>query len=258
MAEYLTPEQRAALEAQLNEGGEISEEQAREAVNEGMRMAQADQEEAGERQLLKENGFEDVQALLDAYGRVSTAVTELREMLNQLLDMEQAAGNAERLTPRLSKRAARWRDEAEMEPARRQTRQAARNRLIQRDWQDSAAQMEDLERLLPEIAEYIMRNPRYAEESDGLRRAYDAVRSARYRDEDALLEDPEFVERMAGNERVRTAVLKAHLEQIMRGGDVPQFIGEGAERGKTPVTGRKPISSMEQAHGRLAALLGGR
>ena len=255
MKEYLSPEQRAELERQLQQG-EMTQEQAQTALEEGARMAQADAAREQERALLNEAGFEDVSALLEAWKRTRTAVQELRGMLEQLTALEQADRTAAELDAMHPEYAVRRRIEMELKPMREQARQAARSRMIQQDWQDSAAEMDNLERLLPEIAEYIMRNPRYAGESDGLRRAYDAVRSAKYRDEEALLTDPEFIGRMAASEPIREAVLRAHLSEIRRSGRVPQAVGVGAESGKTPVTERKPVTGMEQAKKRLEAALG--
>ena len=264
MAEYLTKEQRAMLEAQLAGGEDLTEEQAEAAFTEGMRMAQADDmagmgEKAGwrgmEQQEMRRAGFENVSQLLEAYRATRAAVKELRGMVEQLLQMEKAADTAASMDPMHPEYAVRRQVELELKPMREQARRAARNRLIQQDWNDSASHMEDLEKLLPEMAEYIMRNPKYADESDGLLRAYDAVRSAKYRNEEKAMSDPEFIRRMAADERVREAVLRAHLEEIYRSGEAPESIGSGMERGKTPLTGRKPITGMEMAKKRLEAML---
>lgn len=261
MTEYLTKEQRAELERQLSGAPELTGEQARQAAWEGARMAQADMEQAGMeqangRQTLREYGFESIQEMAAAYERTQATVMELKEMLNQLLAMEKAERTAAELDARHPEYAVRRQIELELRPMREQMNRATRNRMIQKEWQDSAAQMHDLQRLLPEIAEYIMRNPKYADEADGLLRAYDAVRSGKYRDEETMLLDPEFISRMAQDERVRSAVLEAHLQEIRRGGGIPQSIGAGTETGKTPLTGRKPITGMDQAKKRLEAMLG--
>lgn len=262
MAEYLTKEQREELERQLAAGDEtgggqvLTDEMAQQAMMDGARMAQADSGQEDEKRLLAEYGFADVREVLAAYERTQAAVMELKGMLNHLLDMEKAERAAAELDAKHPEYAVRRQIEAELRPMREEMARVMKNRMIQRDWQDSAAQMKDLERMLPEIAEYIMRNPKYAGESDGLRRAYDAVRSGKYRDEEELLLDPAFIDRMAGDGRVREAVLKAHLEEIRRGGGVPQSVGAGAEAGKTPLTGRKPITGMDQAKKRLEAMLG--
>ena len=109
---------------------------------------------------------------------------------------------------------------------------------------------------MPQIAEYIMRNPKYAAEADGLQRAYDAVRSDRYRDEDEMMNDPEFIGRVLKNEKIREAVIRAHMEEIKKGAQMPQAVGAGVQTGKAPLSGRKPINGMEQAKKRLAAMLG--
>ena len=256
MTEYLTREQRAELERQLGGQGGLTEEQAQEAMNEGMQMARADMQRNGEQEMLREYGFGSVEELLGAYDRMKAAVGDLRGMLEQLLALEKADRTAAEMDALHPEYAVRRRIELELRPMREQMKRAARSRMIQQDWMDSAAQMRDLEALLPEIAEYIMRNPRYAGESDGLARAYDAVRSKKYRGEEELLLDPAFIERMAGSEPVKEAVLRAHMEELRRGGGIPQSVGAGSEAGKTPLTGRKPITGMEQAKKRLEAMLG--
>jgi len=256
MADYLTKEQRAELERQLAGGEALTEEEARQAALEGARMARADMEQETEEGLLQAYGFESIRDIAEAYERTQATVAELKEMLNRLLALEKAERTAAELDVRHPEYAVRRQIDLELRPMREEMNRAAKNRLIQKEWQDSAVKMQDLERLLPEIADYIMRNPKYAGEGDGLRRAYDAVRSGKYRNEEDMLLDPAFIERMAGDERVREAVLKAHLEEIQRGSGIPQSIGAGAEAGKTPLTGRKPITGMDQAKKRLEAMLG--
>lgn len=252
MAIRLSEEQRAEFEKQLAEG-ELTQGQAEQAVQEGMRMAQSDMQEQqaaqGDAARLAEYGFGSLEELLDAYERVQGTVSELRGMLSQILDVRRAEQNAAQLNMR-------GYAEEELRPLREQTEQAARNRLVQKDWQESAAQMVGLERLMPEIAAYIMENPRYAQESDGLRRAYDAVRSGKYRDEEELMEDPQFIERAAGNEKIREAVMRAWMEQIKRTGNGVQSIGAAAGVGMTPMTAKKNVTGMEQAKKRLEAMLG--
>lgn len=257
MKEYLSPEQRTELEKQLQQN-DLPEDQAETAFQQGALMAQEDEEREQERRLLNEHGFENATQLLEAWQRTQAAVTELREMLERLTALEQADRTAAELDPMHPEYAVRRRIELELRPMREQAKQATRNRMIQQDWKESAVEMQDLEQMLPEIAEYIMRNPRYAGESDGLRRAYDAVRSAKYRDEDAMLDDPEFISRMASDKRIREEVLRAHLDEIRKTGNVPQAVGVDAERGKTPMTTKRSVNGMEQAKKRLEAALIGR
>lgn len=265
MTEYLTKEQRAELEKQL--AGGLTEEEAQQALYEGARMAR---EELGGMQLAAGDVLtldEEDKAFLKKYGFMSLAdvrrcfkslqdVVEMqRELLNDLREIERADATAAALDARHPGYAAGGVFEMEMRPVRDKAMKAARNRMIQQDWMLSAAGMRDLQRLLPEIAEYIMAEPRLSEDPDGLMRAYEAVRSRKYRDTDELLADPEFVRMMAENEQIREAVLRAHMEEIQKGGGVPQMIGAGSEGGKSPVTGRKPITGMEMAKKRLEYML---
>ncbi len=256
MAEYLTQEQRAQFEKELAQGGSLTQEQAQRAVNEGAQMAQEDMKAQQHSELLRQYGFGSLEEMLEQYERLTATVAELKRMLSRLLSIEKAERTAAQLDVRHPEYAVRRRIELELAPMREEAKAATRNRMIQHQWQDSAYQMRDLEKLLPEIAEYIMRNPKYASEADGLVRAYDAVRSQKYRDEQELLEDPEFVGHLLENEQVREMLMKAYMQQVRRGGSVPQSVGAFGEAGKMPLTARKPITGMDQAKKRLEAMLG--
>ena len=255
MTEYLTKEQRAELEKQL--AGGLTEEEAQQALYEGARMAQAEMggAERGngdvlaldeeDRAFLEKYGFRSMREVRGYFRTLQDVVEMQRGLLNDLREIERADATAAALDARHPGYAAGGVFEMEMRPVRDKAMKAARNRMIQQDWMLSAAGMRDLQRLLPEIAEYIMAEPRLSEDPDGLMRAYEAVRSRKYRDTDELLADPEFIRMMAENEQIREAVLRAHMEEIQKGGGVPQMIGAGSEAGKSPVTGRKPITGME-------------
>lgn len=263
MTEYLTKEQRAELERQL--AGGLTEEQAQAAFEQGAAEAQrelggAHQEEMialdeEDRAFMKKYGFESMADVRHYFGALQEVVVKQRGLLRDLNEIERADATAAALDARYSDDAAGRMFEMELRPVRDKARAAARNRMIQQDWMASAAGLRGLERLLPEIAEYIMEHPKFSGDSEGLVRAYEAVRSRKYRDTDELLADPEFIRRMAENEQVREAVLRAHMEEIRKGGDIPQAIGAGGEAGKTPVTGRKPITGMEMAKKRLERML---
>ena len=208
-----------------------------------------------DRAFLKKYGFESMADVRRSFRTLQDVVEMQRGLLSDLREIERADATAAALDARHPGYAAGRVFEMEMRPVRDKALKAARNRMIQQEWMLSAAGLRDLERLLPEIAEYIMAEPRLAEDSEGLVRAYEAVRSRKYRDTDELLADPEFIRMMAENEEIREAVLRAHMEEIQKGGGVPQTVGAGGEAGKTPVTGRKPITGMEMAKKRLEAML---
>lgn len=115
--------------------------------------------------------------------------------------------------------------------------------------------MPDLTDMMPEITAFIQEHPELAVTNDGLRRAYDGVRSKNYRSEKQLLEDDKFIERMASNEKIKDAVIKEYLSTAARNGEgVPTSISGG---GNVPLTGKKQApSSMEQAKRGLAQMLG--
>jgi hypothetical protein len=257
MKEYLSEQQRAQFERELaQDEGMLSEQQAQRAIGQGMEMAQADMQTQQQDGLPEKYGFGSIEEMAAQYERLQGTVSELRKMLSHLLDMEKAERTAAEMDVMHPEYEMHRQLSMELLPMREELKAAARNRMIQHEWQDSAHQMKDLEKLLPQIAEYIMRNPKYASEADGLQRAYDAVRSSRYRDEDELLNDPEFIGRILKNGQVREAVIRAHMEDIRRSGQLPQTVGAGNQSGKAPLSGRKPMNGMEQAKKRLAAMLG--
>ncbi len=234
MNHYLTPEQQAEFEKQLAQGG-LSEEQAQDAFAQGADMARAEMAQAepndASADALRKSGFGSVQALLDAYEESQAALGEARDTLEKLRALVRALDAEGALSP----------DAPE-----------ERGRAVQREWTRRAVDMRDIERLLPDMAEYILAHPASSLEEDGLERAYDAVRSKKYRSDEELLDDPESVKRLAADPRVKNAVLTAHLSEVYRAGkDLPSFIDGGgvapADEGGT--------DGMAQAGEKLRALL---
>ena len=238
MNQYLTPEQRSEFERQLA-GGALTNEEKQAAFQQGAQMARADlaadapaAAPSADADALARSGFDSVQALLDAYEASQAQLGEAAEALRRLNAMLRALQNGEELTPE--------------KPEERAIR-------VQKAWKGSAAGMRDLEALLPEIAEYILAHPEYSIEEDGLERAYNAVRAAKYRSDEELLGDPESVKRLAADPRVKNAVLVAHLAEVYRSGrELPAFIAGG---GSIPAATEKGAGGMQEARARLEALL---
>ena len=250
MAQYLSPDQRALLERELagtaTENGALTDSQKQQAINQGMEMARSDLSAPDEAGLLAQNGFDSAGQLLEAYRRAQSELNDLRGALSRLTTLSEALDNARELDPR---------DPAfsGLEPIYERERTDARNRVIQSEWKKRASEMDDIQQFLPEMAEYILSHPAYALESDGLERAYDAVRSGKYKSESDLLSDPATVRRLAQDERVKNAVLTAHMAQIHRvGRDVPACIADG---GNTPAADGHNSGGMERAKARLIAML---
>lgn len=130
-----------------------------------------------------------------------------------------------------------------------------RNRRVQAAWSQAAMDMPDLDALLGEIAAYIEKRPELALTEDGLERAYQAVRSAKYRPEQAMLADPDTLSRLAQDDRLRETVIRDYILRLLREGEnLPLGIQSG---GGTPLTGRKqPPRRMSEAKERLSSLLG--
>ena len=278
---YLSAEQEAefmrGLESQGGDpdGGALSPEEQQQAMQEGAQMAAADaqngelpgvdaagapenaetQQENADAQLLTQLGFGSVDELANAYREAAREQSQMKELLTQITAVQRSMENEEQLDPNNPEDQVRRIIRSEMKPLLDKQKAEARNLLVRDKWRSSeAAKAADLQELLPEIQAYLTGNPKLAVDEEGLQRAYDAVRSKRYRSEAALMDDPEFLKRVAGDERVQKAVIEEHLRKIARNGEAaPQTITDG---GSTPLTGKKTVSGMESAKQKLASMLG--
>lgn len=278
---YLTPEQEAAfikdLESQggVPDDGALTPEQQQEAIQEGAQMAAADaqngalpaadapagndaaaQQANADAQALSQLGFGSIDELINAYRETNRKVGEMQDMLTEIAAVQQALDNEEQLDPNDPDARFKQIVRDQMKPLLDSKKADARNRLVQEKWQSSeAARAADLSDLMPDIQAYLKANPRYAVDEDGLQRAYDAVRSKKYVSKETLMNDPEFLKQVVGNEQVQNAVIEGYLQKIARNGEAaPQTITDG---GSTPLTAKKQVSGMEQAKQRLYDMISG-
>lgn len=280
MAGYLTPEQEAEFIKQLEsqggalDGGALTPEEQQQAVQEGAQMAAEDAangqmpgadapvqpteqapEANADARLLQSLGFGSLDELVNAYKETLRTGSEMREMLTQIAALHQAMENNDELDPNSPEDQMRRVVRSEFAPLYEKQKADIRNRLIQEKWgQSAAAKADDLSEHMDEIQAMLKSNPRLAMDEDGLQRAYDAVRSKKYRSEASLMADAEFLKKVAANPEVKRAVLEEHLQGVARTGDaIPQGITGG---GNTPLTGRETITSMTDAKKKLAQMLG--
>ena len=267
MREWMTPEEKNKFQRALTEAAE-------EAVQEGAQMAAEDAangqmpgadapaqpteqapEANADARLLQSLGFGSLDELANAYKETLRTGSEMREMLTQIAALHQAMENNDELDPNNPEDQVRRIVRREHEDILKKYRDNSRNLLIQEKWRQSeAAKAEDIEEHMPEIWTEMMNNPRLAMDEDGLQRAYDAVRSKKYRSEASLMADAEFLKKAAANPEVKKAVLEEYLQGVARTGDaIPQGITGG---GSTPLTGRETITSMNDAKNKLAQMLG--
>lgn len=206
-------------------------------------------------QALSEMGITSLEELVARYKDRESKAAEYKDMLAQLLAYQQALDNEETLDNTDPLNSVKEAVREEIKPLYEKLQADARNKVVQEAWNQDAREMPDIADVMPEIAQFITEHPDLAVSGDGLRRAYDSVRSKKYRTEAQMLADDEFVKRMASNEKVRNAVLQAHLSEIARTGDnVPESIGSG---GNVPLTGQKKApDSMSKAKQGLAQMLG--
>lgn len=205
--------------------------------------------------VFEELGVSGIEELVERYKEATGNATQFREMLSNMLAYQQALNNQEELDPSDPLNSVKQAVREEMGPIYEKAQAEARNKLVQEAWGKEAKNLPDIADVMPEITEFIAKNPELAVSNDGLRRAYDRVRSDKYRTEEQMLADDEFIKRMASNEKIKEHVLQNHLGEIARNGEsVPASIGSG---GGTPLTGQKKApSSMDEAKNGLAKMLG--
>lgn len=205
--------------------------------------------------MLSDLGVSSVEELAERYRDRESKATEYKDMLAQLLAYQQAIENEEELDSTDPLDSVKKAVREEIKPLYDKLQADARNKLVQEAWSKDAKDMPDIAEVMPEISEFIAEHPDLAVSDDGLRRAYDSVRSGKYRTEAQMLADDEFIKRMAANDKIKQAVLQEHLSELARsGGGVPNSIGDG---GNIPLTGQKQApSSMAQAKTGLAKMLG--
>lgn len=261
-SKYLNEEQTAQLEQMLNQQeapASTPEETPAEdtaAVDAAAPAQEPAQPEANPHEaLFAELGVQSVEEMAERFKEATSKNSELKGMLSQLLAFQQALDNESQTEPEDPMNSIKKAVREEMAPVYEKLQQEARNKIVQEAWGEAAKGMPDIADVMPEITAYMTEHPELAVDNDGLRRAYDSVRSAKYRTEDQMFSDDEFVKRAAANEKVKDAVLKEHLSAIARiGGDVPASIGNG---GGVPLTGQKPApNSMDQAKAGLGRMLG--
>lgn len=207
--------------------------------------------------MLSDLGVSSVEELAERYKDRESKATEYKDMLAQLLAYQQALDNEEALDSNDPLDSVKKAVREEIKPLYEKLQADARNKVVQEAWSKDAQGMPDIADVMPEITEFIAEHPELAVANDGLRRAYEGVRSKKYRTEAQMLEDSEFIKRMASNEKIKEAVLQNHLGTLARTGEgVPNSIGAG---GDIPLTGQKQApSSMQQAKKGLMQMLGGK
>lgn len=205
--------------------------------------------------MLNDLGVSSVEELAERYKERDSKATEYKDMLAQILAYQQALDNEEELDTTDPLDSVKKAVREEIKPLYDKLQADARNKVVQEAWSKDAKDMPDIAEVMPEITEFIADHPDLAVSNDGLRRAYDSVRSKKYKTEAQMLADDEFVKRMASNDKIKKAVLEAHLGEIARTGDqVPNSIGSG---GDIPLTGQKQApNSMNQAKSGLLKMLG--
>lgn len=208
-------------------------------------------------EMLSSLGVSSVEELAERYKERDSKATEYKDMLAQILAYQQALDNEEELDSTDPLDSVKKAVREEIKPLYDKLQADARNKVVQEAWSKDAKEMPDIADVMPEITEFIAEHPDLAVANDGLRRAYDSVRSGKYRTEAQMLADDEFVKRMASNEKIKEEVLKNHLGELARSGEgVPTSIGSG---GEVPLTGQKAApNSMQQAKKGLMQLLGGK
>lgn len=259
MEKYLTPEQEAEFINQLNAPAEpqptpeaenpVEDNSAPEAVD------AAPMTENPLSALFDEFGVTSAEELAEAFRRTSKQSDEYKGMLAELLAFQKALDTKGEIEPDDPMNTVKQAVREEMAPIYEKLQREAQNKIVQEAWGKDAVNMPDLADAMPEITAFLHEHPELSVENDGLRRAYDRVRSMKYKSEAQMLADDDFIARMAANEKVKDAVIKEYLANAAKsGGEVPASISGG---GNVPLTGKKQApGSFDEAKSGLARLLG--
>lgn len=282
----LKPEDVQAFMANLQQGGgpeeDITPDQQEQAMQEGAAMAEADIAAQGADasgapgepvegqppvpeapmapaapvvpEAVTALGFSTPEEMAAAFEQLSQQTQDMRNQLEELVAMQQAVGTEEELDPKAPDYMAKKTFREMMGPFYDKLKTEARNKLVQGAWAKDAAGMPDLDAFNADISEFFRENPALAVDTTGLRQAYHAARSKKFRSEDQLFGDPEFIKKAASNKAIADAVMKAQMLNVAGTGDVPQ----GVDGGGIPLTGKKqPPKTIKDANAAVRALLGG-
>ena len=264
MDKYLTPEQEAEFKSKLGAPAENQpspeaqppvEDMGNPASVDAAAAAPAEPAPDPNAAILAEHGFNSVEEMANAFKEVTAQSGQWKDMLSQLLAFQQALDNQSEVEPEDPLNTVKKAVREEMSPIYEKLQREAQNKIVQEAWGKDAKNMPDLTDMMPEITAFIQEHPELAIANDGLSRAYHSVRSAKYKPESKMLEDADFIKRMASNEKVKDAVIKEYLAAAAKNGEgVPTSISGG---GSVPLTGKKqPPNSMDQAKKGLAQMLG--
>lgn len=222
------------------------------------------------------DGFESVEQLTAAYNalmeqdrRRGDEMQAYREMNEQLAAIAEALGYTKDIgsvdldgyeqlresNPEEYARGQMRREIADqLKPMLEQQQKHLKGRMIDQAWKAFAGEHEDVAELMDEIRAEIEASPMLADSENGLEAAYHIARSKRYKPEKALFEEDAFIARAAENPKIREKVIADYLKKVSKDGEgAPASVGGS---GSAVATGRKKISSMEEARRGLDKLLG--
>lgn len=207
------------------------------------------------------DGFTDVGQLIAAYEQLKSGSAEmeaLRDMTGQLASIAEALGyrqGIESVNLEFDETDPRAEVHKLLGPMIEQQERNVRQRLIDSSWKRFAGDHEDLKDMMEDIREIVDADPGLSDSERGLEIAYHLARSKRYRPEAAMMDDEAFIEKAAGNQRIRDRVIEDYLKQVAKGGeDAVKGIGGG---GSTASSGKKKApGTLEDAKKGLLKLLG--
>jgi len=273
MPGMLSPEQAAAFEQALAQGGAPEDgnmpPEPEAPPTDGAPMvppgAEAPQEAAPAAptqpqapadpyaDLLASVGVGSVEELVQGFSDLSANLAQTQSALDQLLAMQEAMGNEDELDPTDPDYSMKKYVREYLSPIADKIKVQEMGNRVRDAWNESAKDMPDLQDFMEDISQHMMENGALSTSPDGLKRAYDAVRSAKYRSPDALLADPEFLKKASANDALKKMVIEAHLANIAKNGELPTSIGDG---GSPFMTGKKgEVGNMADAKKATLALL---
>jgi hypothetical protein len=205
--------------------------------------------------ILAQLGFNDVGSMATKFKENAQALSAALTQLDQMAALEKALENEDDLDPKDPRYEIKKAMREEYGPLYENMKNDIRNRSVRDAWVKDAEGLADLGEIESEVNEYVMAHPELSMDKGGLKTAYHAVRSGKYRSPEKLLSDPEFQKQAAANPVISEAVIKAYLTKIAAAGEsLPKSI-DGS--GGTPLTGKAaPVKNTNQAYEAAKKMLG--
>lgn len=243
-----------AAQQAIEEGAQQAAEETQAALPDGINSIEELASKYEELMQREQTRAQDMQALRD----MNASLVSIAEALGYTKDVGSVDLNVDeklkQTDPEAYARGQIRKEVAEqLKPMLEQQQKNLRGRMIDQAWKSFAQEHEDVQDMMDDIREVIGESPELSDNEDGLSIAYTIARAKRYKPEKELMEDEEFINRAAENQKVRDKVIEKYLREVAKSGEgAPASVGNGGR--PTPTGKKRPMSMAEAKKGFLKML----